>query len=293
MSIRLSATPGQRPARPERIARPPKPRRTTTLVPAAARTPTHLSDTEADLAGAAIETFVVAVGGRKKLLQTLAIADGAEAADKVINCLLDPDYASWSLRRICTYAGITVADLFASYKKALFVQAHVDAAQRITSQLPPIVDDVMRRALPIARPCPRCNGSPTTPGTSKCPICQGAGTVLSEPDLDRQKLALELGRLTERKAGIVMQQNQVAATAVSSHGTGSLEQLQQAVGELLFNPQRRRDASPKVIDVEGTSGAPQADPQLDLPIPRDEPDPEDLPADDADEDAEDDAPLQT
>jgi hypothetical protein len=224
------------------------------LVPAAARSALVLTPEEQQLSGDAIETFAAAVGGRKKLLETLSIADADNTTDKVVNCLLDPAYQSWSLRRICAYAGITVADLFASYKRALFTAAHIAAAHLITEKLPPIVADVMARALPGTESCPRCKGAPTTPGLSACPLCDGAGTVATEPDLDRQKLALELGRLTERRAGIVMQQTTAVAAgtaALQSSATGSLEQLQQAVGELLFAPSRRRAAAP-VIDVVST-----------------------------------------
>jgi hypothetical protein len=288
MSIRLQSPRPGHPGHPRPRRASSRGRTATTLVPAAARQPTALSIEETDLAGAAIESFTTAVGGRTKLLQTLAVADSGH--DKVVNCLLDPAFATWSLRRLCAYAGITVADLFASYKKALFVQAHVDAAHRITSQLPPIVDDVMRRALPLPTTCPRCSGMPTTPGTSPCPLCRGEGTVLTEPDLDRQKLALELGRLTERKAGVMVQQNQIATSGHAlSLGAGSLEQLQQAVGDLLFSPQRRRAASPTTV-VETTV---RDDPRPDLPVPREEPDDPDPPSDDPEDDEDDDAPLQT
>jgi hypothetical protein len=251
MSIRMVTAQGR--SAPKRGVRA---RTRTALVPAAARSALVLTAEEQQLSGDAIETFAAAVGGRKKLLETLSIADADNTTDKVVNCLLDPAYQSWSLRRICAYAGITVADLFASYKRALFTAAHIAAAHLITEKLPPIVADVMARALPGTESCPRCKGAPTTPGLTACPLCDGAGTVPTEPDLDRQKLALELGRLTERRAGIVMQQTTAVAAgtaALQSSATGSLEQLQQAVGELLFAPSRRRAAAP-VIDVVSTEG---------------------------------------
>jgi hypothetical protein len=229
----------------------------TALVPAAARAATQLSGDELSLSGDAIETFTKAVGGRAKLLETLAIADADNGSDKVVNCLLDDRYAAWSLRRICAYAGITVADLFASYKRALFAQAHIEAAHQITRKLAPIVEDVMARALPVAITCPRCGGRPPDlPELPPCLTCQGTGQVLSEPDLDRQKLALELGRLTAQRGGIMVQQNAIAAGAAALQSTtpGNLEQLQQVVGDLLFAPGRRRAASPQppAIDVTPT-----------------------------------------
>jgi hypothetical protein len=294
MSIRLQNTPGQ--SARSTTQRRTTHRQTSALVPAAARTPTVLSDTELDLAGQAIETFLTAVGGRTKLLQTLAVADSDTCSDKVVNCLLDPAYASWSLRRLCAYAGLTVADLFASYKKALFVQAHIDAAQRITQELPAIVADVMRRALPLPEPCPRCYGAPTTPGTSDCPACRGVGTVLVAPDLDRQKLALELGRLIERKAGVMVQQNQINANQALSTGPGSLEQLQQAVGDLLYSPRRQRASAPmRLVDAELRDDPREPPHPVDDPAedrtPRDEPEDPDAPSDIDDDEEDADAPL--
>jgi hypothetical protein len=271
----------------------------TALVPAAARTPTQLTAVEADLSADAVETFAVAVGGRKRLLETLALADHDGRSDKVVNCLLDPDYADWSLRRICTYAGITVADLFASYKRAMFVQAHVAAAHTITTALPPIVEDVMRRALPLPAPCPHCRGIATPPNTKACALCKGDGTILLEPNLDRQKLALELGRLTAQKGGMVVQQTQISAPSSSvSLNSGSLEQLQQAVGELLFSPHRQRAAAPArrtpVIDVESPgAGEPvRDDPATEPRFPREEEPPLPFPDDDEDEEDEPDGPLR-
>lgn len=188
---------------------------TTALVPAAARAPEVLSAEEADLSAEAVETFAKAVGGRDALTDVLSVAATAPEVEKVVNLLLDHRYRQTSLRRLCTMAGITVADLFAAYKKAIITRAHIEAAQIIAQRLPPIVTDVMDRAL-------------------------------SDPTVDRQKLALELGQLTEKKGGLFIQQNTgvVAAATVPATGTGQLEQLQQAVGELLFHSGRRRASAP-------------------------------------------------
>jgi hypothetical protein len=253
MSIRMLAPPGHTPPRTRR--------RRTALVPAAARPRTTLTDKERALNGDAIEVFTSGVGGRAKLRQVLSIAGAEAPTEKVVNCLLDPAYDTWSLRRICEHTGITVVDLFAHYKKGLYAAAHIRAAHLITEKLVPVVVDVMQRAVPHVIICPRCHATPTTPGTSACPECNGTGKVESVPDLQRQKLALELGRLIERKAGVVMQQTAigaVATTALTSGHAGSLEQLQQAVGELLFSPARRRTAAP-VVDVTPEPAAPEAD----------------------------------
>jgi len=253
MAIRMLPNPDDRPAKPAPAVR----------LPAGPRAPTILTTAELTLNGDAIETFVKAVGGREKLLAVLAICDTDSSSDKVVNCLLDDTYSSWSLRRICAYAGITVAELFATYKRALFAQAHIEAAHKITEKLVPIVEDVMARALPGTAICPRCNGQ-AVPDTAPCPQCAGTGKVETEPELPRQKLALELGRLIEHRAGVMVQQNAIAAgtgAAATTLQSGSLEQLQQVVGDLLFSPGRRRASAPQppTIDVspaEGSDAAP-------------------------------------
>jgi hypothetical protein len=222
---------------------------TTALIPAAARAPESLSALEATLNGEAVETFATAVGGRAQLAAVLAIGSGTSDIEKVAIYLHDPRYREWSLRRLCTQAGITVADLFSAYKKALITRAHIEATHLIVSQLTPVVADVMRRAAPIVTICPSCQGA-AAGGAAPCLTCNSTGQVQTEPDLERQKVALELGQLLEKKGGIVMQQNTLAAAgAFSATGSGALEQLHQAVGDLLFSPTRRRHRDSGETDV--------------------------------------------
>jgi len=282
---------------------------TTALVPAAATVVPALgerfSDRELDLNAGAINTFVKAVGGRDAFIATLSVADAAPEAEQIVNLLLDPRYERVSLRRLCAIAGITVADLFQAYRKALIARAHIQAAHIVAKRLPPIVEDVMRRATPEQTRCPSCKGtghrSRKNPRgetvLDTCLRCRGRGVLYTEVDIERQKLALELGHLTEKKAGLVVQQNQFAAVAgqgaLASRSTGALEQLQQVVGERLFDPRRRRAAAPLApeaplaADVVGdprNDAAPRQDPPVDPTAVPDEDD-----RDDADETPDDDA----
>ena len=252
----------------------------TALVPAAARLPEVLSPEEADLSGPAIDNFVQEIGGRETFTEVLAIAESAPEVERLVQLLHDPKFEHASLRRICKLAGLTVADLFRAYKKALVVRAHLQATRAIAAKLPPIVEDVMARALPTAIPCPACGNDKATRKT--CPICHGTGATLSEPDLDRQKLALELGQLTERRGGgLFIQQNQqvVSAQALSAPGSGALAQLQQAVGDLLYNPSRRRRMAPTAAHetpIGDPEPFPTPSPELPDPPPDSEPEPEPL-----------------
>lgn len=207
-------------------------------------------DLALDASGDAIDTFAAALGGRQRLIDTLALGDTEGELAKVLADLADPVCHDLTLREVCARSGVSVAALFAAHKRASFTRAHLEATERITKHLVAVVEDVMRRALPLAEPCPRCQGAPTTPDTIPCTVCEGRGTLLIEPSLDRQKLALELGHLIERRAGgsVVMQQNTIATggTIAAPTAPGNLEQLQQVVGDLLFTPGRRRTLSPPI-----------------------------------------------
>jgi len=216
----------------------------------------------------------------------LSVADASAEVGEIVNLLLDPRFRRTSLKRICALSGTTVADLFTSYKKALFARAHIQATHIIAAKLPPVVKDVMMRAAPQDQPCPVCGGTTTIvePGLgrppSPCPNCGATGIVRTEPDLDRQKLALELGHLIEKRGGPLLQQTQNILAASATPGpAGTLESLQQAVGELLF-------ASPRAVMPDATDphAEPSEAPYLDLPLSDEEPEER--------EDEEPEAPLE-
>ena len=233
----------------QRRGRPPTAQ--SALVPAGARGETALDDLEAVLNEEAIEVFAKAVGGRGQLADTLAVAGGHAEVERITTLLLDPRYAQWGIARLCTTVGITVAELFACYKKALIIRAQIEATVHVAGALPAVAKDVMDKALPQAVPCDVCHGTGIA-GTDPCWRCEGRKTVLSEPTVERHKLALELGQLLEKKGGLLIQQNNVAA--MSSTATGSLEQLQQAVGDLLFGSSRQADGDDgsEPLEVEAT-----------------------------------------
>jgi len=244
----------------------PKP---TGLIAAAARTATTLTIEEQALSSAAIDTFTKAIGGREALVDLLSVASDAPDVDKIVTLLCEERYATYSLRSICEMSGLTVADLFSALKKAAIVRAHVLAYMtQIAPKLVGVVKDVMERAQPYQVPCTSCGGlgtitaEPTkekpNPTPSPCETCRGGGVLLAMPDLDRQKVALELGQLVVKSGGplVALQQN-FPAGASGSTAPGALEQMQQAVSELLFKSPARRSPAPP-IDLEITDVPPGA-----------------------------------
>jgi hypothetical protein len=216
-----------------------------------------LTEVESVLNSEAIELFAQALGGREKLADALAVAGSGSEVERMTTLLLDPRYAQWGLARLCRTVGLTVADLFAAYRKAAVARSHIESTHLIAGKLPAVVDDVMTRAAPQRVVCPTCAGAAGAAGA--CAACGGRGYVLTEPELDRQKLALELGHLLEKKGGLIVQQNNLAQTTLGATAPGSLETLQQAVGDLLFGGPRHRD-----VDVERET------PPADLPAAADD-----------------------
>jgi len=260
------------------------------LAPAATTTrplETRLTAIERELSGDGVDVFVSQIGGRQRLVDLLSLADATGEGDQIIALLLNPEYEHLSLRRLCEKAGITIAHLLAAYKKAAIVAAHIQAIHIIAGKVIPVVEDVMMRAAPIAIPCPECRDHEAK--VAACPFCGGTGQMLKDPDIARQRLALELAGLIEKR-GIVVNQNTAisapaATTAAVVQSTGTLEQLHQAVGELLFDPKRRRKASPALAP----GSHPPRPQEEDVPLPYTDPHVIDLPREEpADPDGNDD-----
>ena len=221
-----------------------------------------LTEEETTANAQAIDALVKSLGGRDGMLETLAVAADAPEVEQVVNLLLDPRYARHSIRALCHMAGLTIVDLFAALKQAMVTKAHLQAYKAITDGILPVVEDVMKRAAPFEIPCYGCNGrleveDPEDPTRRiACGQCNGHGKLLQLPDLDRQKLALELGQLVQKSAGFSIQQNTVNLPPGASGGdgksAGTLVDLQHAVRELLSGPRQPiLDEPPAVEPIEG------------------------------------------
>lgn len=231
--------------------------RKTDLVPAAATAGAVIirPADEARLSDEAVETFVKALGGRQALVDVLSLSDERTELQVFVTHLLDPRFDRYSVARLCRLAGLSVADFLRAFKKSQLVRAHIAATPVIVEKLVGVVVDVMTRAQPYAIPCPACGGiGQVTPEPSKdqpnprpqpCEPCRGGGQLLALPDLDRQKLALELGGLLGKGSGhplVALQQNFEGGAGQPT--PGGFTEMQQALSQLLFAP------PPRPIDVE-------------------------------------------
>ena len=210
-----------------------------------------------DLAAEPINAFEKALGGRSELVSQLSIDATPEIRD-LVEMLLDPRYDGRSLGWLAASVNIGLTDLLRAYRNAMLAKAQIAAAQAIARRLPDIVADVMKRAAPYTEPCHGCDGTkkmkvrPTkkvpTPDPEEidCTICRGKGEITRVPELDRQRLALELGELIKTPRGgptLLQQFNLNPGTTAGNSDPGSLERMQQAVGDILYSRH-------SVIDVE-------------------------------------------
>lgn len=220
----------------------PNPRK---LVVARGGIQTALSPEEEAAADAALASTLKLLGGRDVMISTLSVASAVPEVEDLLRLLLDPRYDKLSLKRLCTMAGITVVDLFTTYRKAMVARAQLVALNTITEKILPVVEDVMQRAAPYKIPCFNCgatgeilNGDAPP---SVCPQCGGRKEVLQLPDLDRQKLALELAQLVQKSGGININQSQMNVVPPKQEdeeeGPGAtLIGLQHALRELQSGP---------------------------------------------------------
>lgn len=182
------------------------------------------------------------LGGREKILETLAFAESTPLVQKLLALLGDPANRQFSLAELCIRGNLTPGDLLAAYRKAHLGLAQALSTRVIAQKLPEVTEDVMLRATPHEVECPTCRGTgeirprPTkkdpTPEPITCPECNGERYIAVLPDLDRQKVALDLGQLVPKAPNVAVQVNQSQQTLTA--GTGNLVELQQAVGDLLY-----------------------------------------------------------
>lgn len=205
---------------------------------------------ESALTARAAEAFIKQLGGRTYCGELLAVAaesaEGREAGplETLSMLLLDPGYDRMSLADLCEQAGLTLRDLFRAHRGATLVRAQILSTERIAAKLPEVVEDVMRRAAPHTTSCGKCKGtgsiSPEGPDAAPapCPACGASGSIAVDPELDRQKLALELGDLLKKGGGISLtQQNLNVNGGGGIHGgAGSYERYQQALMSALSTP---------------------------------------------------------
>jgi hypothetical protein len=185
------------------------------------------------------------LGGRAAIVGMLALAPLTPDLRYLLGLLGDPLNAQQSLAELCAVGNTLPGDLLKQLASAALLRGKVRASQTIGEGIAAVTTDVMRRAAPYEAACHTCLGvgkltdDPTpaipNPLPQPCTTCNGTGTLLYQPDLERQKLAVDLAQLLPKSGGInIAQINQAAGGQAWGSGGGSLELVQQLTDKLLY-----------------------------------------------------------
>lgn len=188
------------------------------------------------------------LGGRGELIGLLALAPLNPDLEYVLGLLGDPQSEGKSLAEICGLGGILPGDLLKHLEGAALLRGRLLATQQIGKGIANVIGDIMRRAAPYDDACGTCVGTGTyTPEPTKeapnptplpCETCKGSGVLTYRPDLDRQKLAVDLAHLLPRSGGIqIAQINQNTGAGAGNAGASPLstfDGVQRVIDQILY-----------------------------------------------------------
>ncbi len=216
------------------------------------------------------------LGGRQGLIAALSAADASTDVQALLWKIADPAHDHLSLATICARGNITPGDLFRALKEAAVARGQILGLVEVSNKAQQVAKEVAAAATEHEVTCPRCSGLKTEmwqgeddrlpPRQITCTVCQGKGTRLVPASLDHQKLVFETLGLLKKSGGVNVQTNILnPASGGSASGGGmlggSLEQLQQAVGELLFGRQAGPAPPSASASVEGILVPPEDPPR--------------------------------
>lgn len=192
---------------------------------------------------AALEQLEEAVGGRERIASSLRITPEALTVEEEIltNLLADPRNQGTSLAELCGRTGITIGRVLELFAKAEGAQAYAKSLSKIYRRLPDVVGDVMERALPREKDCGACQGKGTITAKNgaenveiACVVCRGHGKVEIEPELERQKIALQLGGFLKDKGGVNITNTTTNTSVTVNAMTKSTPDFRSATDRLLY-----------------------------------------------------------
>jgi hypothetical protein len=195
----------------------------------------------------AIATFETQLGGREALVEILSQADSSKEITDLISWLANPDFKGDSLASICRMANLTAGDVFMAYERALQLRARVLARIPIAEKLPDVAKKAMEKALTHKIKCEQCRGRGKVERKLKrgenevyevvdCYPCDGTGKIEVEPELDQQRLALELGEFCQKSGLTIQNTNSVdnSKTLVNNTLGATLAQIQASAAKSAF-----------------------------------------------------------
>jgi hypothetical protein len=195
--------------------------------------------------GQALSEIEAAAGGRAALVEALSALPPSDKLTYVLGLLADPRHDARSLSSLCKAGGVHIGELIEAFKRGVHAKALIRATVSIATHTPAVVEDVMVRAQPHLIDCPACHGSllilnPDDATAHKIPCTRcvdlngiPTGKIVQQPDLDRQKLALDLANLLPKKGPSVVVDQRRSALLLQDSSPGGLTKLTEAVDRIL------------------------------------------------------------
>jgi hypothetical protein len=189
-------------------------------------------------------------GGRLALVQALQYSDINPDHARVVSRIADPANDKVSLYTICDEEGVTVGKFLSIFQQATVAKAVMGALVAHADRIGELIGDVVKRSLPMDVECPRCHG---TPGKKPCTRCRGQGTVVKEPGIDRQKLAMEVYKIYGKGPQVAIGINQQVNTGGQT--SRLLNTILEASDKILYQraqiePGEGAEKAPKVVEAE-------------------------------------------
>lgn len=217
----------------------------------------------------ALSSLERALGGRHSLISSLLQANLGDAENNFMEMLADPRNDAINLAKVAGLAGLSVGRVLQIFKEAKGAEAYVRSINRVYDRLPEIAGDIADRSVPTTTRCVPCRGTGVvdqTTGAAQVPgadpanlvacwPCEGLGTVVVHPDLERQKLALQIGGLVKKDGTVIM--GNVDARVTNNAFIRSTPDWRTATDRLLFPGKAREvakvvDAGEDVVEAEPT-----------------------------------------
>lgn len=210
-----------------------------------------------------------AMGGRDALVAALVHAPKSKSLDYLLGLVGDPQYATTPIATLCAMGGITAGELIEGYKSGVLHKAQALSTKAIGEHLPAVVEETMRLAMQHEDDCTACQGlgcltpepseADPNPGPIDCPVCGGCGRLRYDGDLEHKKLALSLGKMLDKGAGVNVQVNQQQNNYGGGVAGGTLERMQEAADRILYGGEGAIVLDAEAIEVPEAGQAPEAE----------------------------------
>ena len=209
------------------------------------------------------------------LVSMAAVSD--ERLDQLLAAFALPEAEALTVGEVVVGVGLRPGEILKIVRDAALSVSQARSIAQLAEHLPAITLDVATRAQVHYLPCRSCHATgwvtpkPTkddpTPAAEKCHTCNATGQVRVEADLERQTLALEMGKLLPKAGGtnIAVVNNNAGAGGVAAT-SGVFSALVKATDRILHgdglarSAAQRHAAEPDVVDADVVA-SPGSDPR--------------------------------